>query len=80
MSSPIPPTQTSRDRTVHGKTADGGEIVRYDRAGKWYVEWPTNRYQVSLREAARLASMPGASAFLGRSGGLRFDAAMRGDG
>lgn len=26
------------DRTVHAAT-ENWEVVRYDRAGKWYVEW-----------------------------------------
>jgi len=45
------------DRTVHAGY-DGMEIVRYDRAGKWYLE-PTDprlrRQRVGVREAARSA-------------------------
>lgn len=47
------------DRTVHGLTANGqNEIVRYNRAGKWYVE-PRDggkRTHVGVVEAARLAA------------------------
>ena len=48
------------DRIVHGETADGWDIVRYDRAGKWFIEnremIPNNqRRQISVREAAELA-------------------------
>ena len=45
------------DRTVHA-FYDGMEIVRYDRAGKWYLE-PTNsalpRQHVGVKQAARAA-------------------------
>lgn len=69
------------DRRVHGRTADGGEIVRYDRAGKWYIEYESRSLRpcrrVGVLEAARLASEVGASAVRGISGGTRFDAALR---
>ena len=69
------------DRTVHGLTADGGEIVRYDRAGKWYVEWPDASLKpcrpISVREAVDLAGEDGAGAFIGRPGGGRFDSLYR---
>lgn len=62
----------SDDRTVHGLTALGNEIVRYDRAGKWYVESINGkRWQVTVKEAA-LAARNG-TAFLGRTGGTLFD-------
>lgn len=67
------------DRIVHGWTADGGEIARYDRAGKWYIEYPSNtdrkRRQVTLDEAAK-AAIAG-KVVLGRYGGTRFDALVR---
>ncbi|WP_431798591.1 hypothetical protein [Microbacterium kunmingense] len=63
-------------RTVHGVAADGAEIVRYERAGKWFVEpGEGKRRAVSLSEAAALA-VAGTS-YSGRSGGGRFDAAVR---
>jgi len=66
------------DRTVHAQYADM-EIVRYDRAGKWYLE-PTipglKRQHVSIKRAATSAKwgiqfangswserLPGGSAF-----------------
>lgn len=58
------------DRIVHGYTADGGEVVRYDRAGKWYIEYSGSRRHVGVREAAREADR----ATLGLFGGGRFDA------
>ena len=44
------------DRTVHA-AYDGIEIVRYNRAGRWYAE-PTDggkRTQLTIRKAAQLA-------------------------
>jgi hypothetical protein len=45
------------DRTVHAK-CPGMEVVRYDRAGKWYLE-PTNspspRQRVSIDDAVAYA-------------------------
>ncbi len=66
------------DRTVHGKTTDGREIVRYDRAGKWYLEGgPGNRprQNVTLKRAAEEAA---AGEFYGdKPGGQMFDAKVR---
>lgn len=72
---------TMDDRQVHAVTLDGRQIVRYDRASKWYVEtsWPYSRRQIDLREAVRLARTPGATVVLGASGGRRFDAAVIAD-
>lgn len=67
------------DRIVHGLTADGGQIVRYDRAGKWYIEYPPSserkRRQVNLGEAA--AAAVDGRAIMGRYGGKVFDARVR---
>jgi hypothetical protein len=65
------------DRTVHGTLATGvGQIVRYDRASKWYVEWPDGqRRHISLGEAVRLAVA--GRPFYGRPGGMRFDVEVR---
>jgi hypothetical protein len=64
------------DRTVHGWSADGGEIVRYDRAGKWFLEYKDRpRARLSVLAAARFARQGGA--FLGRPGGARFDKAVQ---
>jgi hypothetical protein len=65
------------DRRLHGRVGHG-EIVRYDRAGKWYVEWPgSTRYHVTLAEAVDLATGFKGAAYLGIPGGGRFDAAVR---
>lgn len=72
--SPLP------DRRVHATTSTGGEIVRYDRAGKWYHEHtgdPRKRQRVSLVEAVRIASLPGSTPELGIPGGQLFDAWIR---
>lgn len=64
------------DRTVHGYTAEGHPIVRYERAGKWYVE-PENgkRRHVKITEAAQLAVA--GRPLLDRAGGQVFDARVR---
>lgn len=66
------------DRTVHALTADGAEVVRYERAGKWYVEVPVGQRQsrggrtrISIDEAVALAR--DGEAKLGLYGGARFD-------
>lgn len=64
------------NRTVHGYTADGSPIVRYERAGKWYVEPDGGkRRSVKLAEAALLAVA--GRPLLGRAGGQAFDAQVR---
>jgi hypothetical protein len=67
------------DRTVHARYRDM-EIVRYDRAGKWYLE-PTipkaRRQQVTVKTAARQAlwgiEFGSGEVMLGRYGGAAFD-------
>lgn len=67
---------TNANRTVHGFTDDGGEIVRYDRAGKWYFEYRDRRRRhVTIAEAVK-AAIAG-KALLDRPGGLAFDARVR---
>lgn len=60
-------------------TPDGvGEIVRYDRAGTWYVERPGSvltRRKVTVAEAADLAAR--GEHCSGKPGGRRFDALVR---
>lgn len=66
------------DRTVHATLEDGSEVVRYERAGKYYVEKAGEKPRhVTLGEAVRLAALPGTRAHVGRVGGTRFDAAYR---
>ena len=65
------------DRTVHATTAAGGEIVRYDRSGKWYYEHSGRRVHIELAEAVTWALQTGATVRLGLPGGVRFDAAVR---
>lgn len=63
------------DRTVHAKLADGSEIVRYDRASKWYLEQTgRQRRRLSIKEAAQLVIDDRSSRwYRGRYGGSRFD-------
>lgn len=65
------------DRTVHA-CQPGMEIVRYDRAGKWWLEYDNGaREQLTLREAVYLATRKGSTIFLGRPGGQAFDRKVR---
>jgi hypothetical protein len=64
------------DRTVHARDGEL-EIVRYDRAGKWFVEYKPARgrsaYQTNLAGAVGLACSPTAKVFYGKRGGKLFD-------
>lgn len=72
------------NRTVHARTAYT-EIVRYDRVGKWWVEYLSgdgtyhdgnSRFHVSLAAAADLAlsfAKNGGEVFLDLPGGNAFD-------
>lgn len=70
-------TSTQSDRTIHGMSQSGGAIVRYDRAGKWYVEYFDHRLPITVNDAALFATRAGASAFLGKPGGKLFDARVK---
>lgn len=70
----------SDDRTVHASHPDGRQIVRYDRAGKWWLEHdpPLMRpaRHIGVREAARIALQleeEGGTIIMGRPGGNAFD-------
>jgi|HubBroStandDraft_3_1064219.scaffolds.fasta_scaffold200313_3 hypothetical protein len=71
------------DRVVHA-SFPGYEVVRYDRAGKWFVE-PTEkgfvaRHALSVREAVAVALQGverGGVVHLGRVGGSTFDRIVR---
>jgi hypothetical protein len=69
------------DRTVHAVTHKGVEIVRYDRAGKWFLEWPLGSMvpckHVGVNEAARTAVEHSADIRVGLPGGKAFDAKVR---
>jgi hypothetical protein len=63
---------------VHGINAAGDAVVvRYDRAGKWYLEpiGVGKRRAITLAQAADIARL--GRAFIGRPGGGRFDALLR---
>lgn len=70
------------DRTVHAAYPDW-EVVRYDRAGKWFLE-PTRPMiscrRVTLNAAARAALegvADGGVIYFGKPGGRMFDAKVR---
>lgn len=67
------------DRRVHVRTRDGREVVRYDRSGKWWIEFPggERRFRLKLSDAVSWAFDPGVTVFFGVPGGGAFDAAVR---
>ena len=73
-------SKDQHDRTIHAVCADGREIVRYNRAGKWYVEHTSGRVHLSLQSAAEIAAVTtrlGGKVYFGRAGGLAFDKRVR---
>lgn len=73
-------------RTVHASHPAGEEIVRYNRAGKWYIELVSpsvdapKRKQVTIAQAARRAEVlaeQGGEIHLRRPGGTSFDRLVR---
>lgn len=80
----MPEIPSQSDRTVHAED-EGIEVVRYDRAGKWFVEskrpsalLPAR--PVTLLRAAEVAlrcNERGGTIHLRRPGGSRFDAKVR---
>jgi hypothetical protein len=69
------------DRTVHA-TSIYTVVVRYERAGKWYIEdlLGPDRHPVSLAEAVRHVTAfwrHDVTIYFGRPGGRAFDAAVR---
>lgn len=66
------------DRTVHATRADGAEVARYDRAGKYYLEHPDGRrYPLTLETATSIAADPTSRWHERKPGGMRFDAVVR---
>ena len=71
---------TDLDRRVHARD-ENVEVVRYNRAGKWYLEVahdrePKERVGVSVRDAAAEAARiiaHGGELYLHLSGGRTFD-------
>lgn len=68
------------DRTIHA-AYDDWEVVRYDRASKWYVEGrgpqEGRRMQVPLWLAVETARDHDAEVFYGRPGGTTFDRRLK---
>ena len=66
---------TANDRRVHGRAADGTEVVRYDRAGKWWIEDADgSRRPLSLAGAVDVMRQPQSIWYPGVLGGRAFDA------
>lgn len=69
------------DRTVHAECSSF-EVVRYERAGKWYVETRDGklREHIGIAEAthrARSATVLGGTIHFRRQGGRLFDARVK---
>lgn len=66
------------DRTVHGlNAAREAEVVRYERAGKWYLEPKDGSRRTPLTLAQAVETAAAGHVLLGRAGGLAFDAKYR---
>lgn len=72
------------ERVVHASienAAGRGEIVRYDRAGKWYVEYSDgSRRKLTLDDAVALADAwwrTGGTPHFDRYGGTAFNRRLR---
>lgn len=68
------------DRIVHARFRTGLEVVRYDRAGRWYFEKEGDKRQrVTIQQAVTLVRRglaerePTVEVFPGRPGGGAFD-------
>lgn len=66
------------DRMIHAKLIDLIEVVRYDRAGKWYIEnlETGKRKHVGVLDAAEEAARiyrEGGIIYFDRPGGSKFD-------
>jgi hypothetical protein len=69
-------TKPNPGRTVHGRTPNGAEIVRYDRSSKWWREPASGRrIRINVFEAATLAV--DGEWFEGKPGGGQFDRLVR---
>lgn len=71
--------EASRDRRVHARLVTGAEVVRYNRAGKWYLEYEDGkkRYRLTVGDAVALAVRPLSEVFYGLPGGEAFDRKVR---
>lgn len=64
----------TRDRRVHGKLGDGTEIVRYNKAGKWYLEKGENRQLVKVDDVVKtLLADHDSEHYAGVTGGASLD-------
>lgn len=70
------------DRCVHASNELGWELVRYNRAGKWYFEHHAERRQHVKLDAAvnRVTRTPDWKIYLGKPGGSLFDSRVRKEG
>ena len=75
----------SDDRIIHAEhPVDGRQVVRYDRAGKWFLEYEPRLMRscrhIGVAEAVRIAvdiAESGGHVYLGRLGGKTFQRQYR---
>jgi hypothetical protein len=76
------PVRQPNDRRVHASHWEGEEIVRHDRAGKWYIELVPPSRHAPLRKAVKIDEAvsraielveQGGEVHLGLYGGGMFD-------
>ncbi len=72
-------SRSRADRRVHAVSFHGTEVVRYHRAGKWYLEYADGtRDNVGVLDAAEFARRTCHAVRLGLPGGAKFDKAVAG--
>lgn len=57
------------DRTVHAEHPEGEQIVRYERAGKWYIELVEPSTHAGSRQFVHLDGAVARAVFLEERGG-----------
>lgn len=72
----------NEDRTVHAETSHA-EIVRYDRAGRWYVEGKREKFRTPMNlkgvvEYCEYQEAQAVTVHWGRKGGQQFYKRLRG--
>ena len=71
----------NHDRTVHARVREGdqiiSEVVRYNRSGKFYIEYRDDRARKHVTIAQAVEAAVDHHVYLGRPGGTRFDAKVR---
>lgn len=76
-------SDSTLERVEHARSVDGRELVRYDKVGKWYVEWPGHMYPMEHVKIGRAADIAvewlknGGTIYPKQYGGTRFVSELR---